>query len=135
MQNGNLTPMSPRATNCTFQLCIDTKCLIFQMLNMDEMPQSLENFHRNYRFTFIGLELDLSTFVSGRGLIWDKGKDIEWCEYKDLLDRVNITEVYKRNPDNELLTNWGARVINDDQVEYACLVAYVSYKLAHFILG
>ncbi|KAK6792595.1 hypothetical protein RDI58_011676 [Solanum bulbocastanum] len=43
--------------SATLQLCIDEKCLIFQLFYVDEISKSLKDFLNSTNFTFVGIEV------------------------------------------------------------------------------
>ncbi|GKE54259.1 Werner syndrome-like exonuclease, partial [Tanacetum coccineum] len=101
-------------------LCIETKCLILQLLYMDTIPETIKSFLMNSKFTFMGVNEVMSKLVSEYGLHCANTEDI----------RMTI----KKPGNDERLNKWAARVLNEKQVLYACNLAYVSYKIAHTII-
>nr|GEY40489.1 hypothetical protein [Tanacetum cinerariifolium] len=57
-------------------LCIDTKCLILQLLYMDTIPETIKSFLMNSKFTFMGVKEDMSKLVSEYGLHCANTEDI-----------------------------------------------------------
>ncbi|XP_076900400.1 3'-5' exonuclease-like [Bidens hawaiensis] len=141
-----LSPTSPFITNkaATLQLCIDTKCLILQLFYMDEFPQSLKRFLLNSRFTFVGVEVedDIAKIKNEYGLDCAKSADIRSATIKKWptmnyrkpglkhLAR-DVASLHMEKPMHEIKSNWEARVLAENQVEYACIDAYASYKIGH----
>ncbi|KAI3719958.1 hypothetical protein L6452_20864 [Arctium lappa] len=132
--------------SATLQLCIDTKCLILQLFYMDEIPESLKTFLLNPKFTFVGIEVDedILKLKNEYGLDCSKSADIrevaktKWPGrfhrpgLKDLA--IDVVGLYMKKPKHVCMSNWEARELNENQVEYACIDAYASYKIAHKLL-
>ncbi|GJT45347.1 Werner syndrome-like exonuclease [Tanacetum coccineum] len=126
-------------------LCIETKCLILQLLYMDTIPETIKSFLMNSKFTFMGVNEDMSKLVSEYGLHCANTEDIRmivtkrWLvqfgqhDLEYLVDGMFTLEIKKPGND-ERLNKWAARVLNEKQVLYACNLAYVSYKIAHTII-
>ncbi|KAK1571278.1 hypothetical protein Q3G72_014442 [Acer saccharum] len=98
-------------TTAVLQLCVDTKCLIVQMFFMDYIPESLKNFLVTPMQLLLGLRKpglkDVARLVVG--LEMPKPKDV--CR-----------------------SDWQSRVLDDLQIEYACIDAYASFKIGHKLL-
>lgn len=64
--------------SATLQLCIDEKCLILQLLYLDEVPESLKDFLNSSKFTFVGIEVadDVKKLKNEYGLNCAKSADI-----------------------------------------------------------
>lgn len=127
--------------SATLQLCIDDKCLIVQLFYIDYIPQSLKDFMMNPNFTFVGIgvaddieklrtEYDLP--CRARADIREKAK-IRWPGrfrrpgLKDLA--LEVVGLNMRKPRHVTMSNWEARVLNENQIEYACIDAYASYRI------
>ena len=132
--------------SATLQLCIDTKCLILQLFYMDEIPQSLKNFLLNPIFTFVGVEVedDILKLRNEYGLDCSKSADIRSAAMKKWPGRfrrpglkdlaMDVLGLHMKKPKHVCMSNWEAKVLNENQIEYACIDAYASYKIAHKIL-
>lgn len=132
--------------SATLQLCIDDKCLILQLFYMDYLPLSLKNFLKDSNFTFVGIEVagDIEKLKDEYGLECTKCADIrelakrKWPGrfrrpgLKDLA--LEVVGLLMRKPKHVCMSNWEARVLNNEQVEYGCIDAYASYKIAHKLL-
>ncbi|KAM7463243.1 hypothetical protein LguiA_031364 [Lonicera macranthoides] len=126
----------------TLQLCVGSNCLIFQLLFAPEIPQSLKNFLADTNYTFVGVEIDrdveklrdsygleVQNTVDLRGLAADRtGKD--GMRSRGL---VNIAkEVLGKDfekPKNVSWSNWAADWLSLDQIQYACVDAFVSFEI------
>lgn len=126
----------------TLQLCVGRNCLIFQLLFAPEIPQSLKNFLLDADYTFVGVEinrdveklrdsygLEVQNTVDLRGLAADwTGKD--WIRSRGL---VNIAkEVLGKDfekPKNVTVSHWDDDWLSLDQIQYACVDAFVSFEI------
>lgn len=113
---------------------------------MDDIPQSLKDFVANPNFTFVGIEVggDIEKLKNEYGLECAKSADVrelakrKWPGrfrrpgLKDLA--LEVAGIYMKKPKHVSMSNWEARVLNENQVEYACIDAYASYKLGHKLL-
>ncbi|XAR52709.1 DNA helicase [Bertholletia excelsa] len=130
----------------TLQLCIDDKCLIVQLFYVDEVPASLKDFLADQQFIFVGVEVegDITKLRNEYGL--DVGKSADLRELakarwpgrfrrpglKDLA--ADVASLNMAKPKHVSMSNWEARVLNEGQVEYACIDAYASYKIGHKLI-
>ncbi|KAF5207787.1 Polynucleotidyl transferase, ribonuclease H-like superfamily protein, partial [Thalictrum thalictroides] len=132
----------------TLQLCIENKCLIIQLLHIDRIPRLLRGFLHDSAITFAGVEVERDT----RKLTEDYGlkcftvvdvqkllamKSDEWTfdfgVHQPRL-KARAFEAVGLPKKVTIMSNWEARVLREDQVQYACIDAYVSYKLGHALL-
>ncbi|KAL1323395.1 hypothetical protein HN51_033747 [Arachis hypogaea] len=133
--------------SATLHLCIDDKCLILQLFHIDKLPPSLNNFLKNPNFFFVGIEVSKKTskINDGYGLIFNGVRaDIKelamkkWpgqFQFSDLKDLAKqLVGLSIKKPKLVSLSDWKVRVLSIEQVEYACIVAYVSYKIGHKLL-
>jgi len=132
--------------SATLQLCIDEKCLIVQLFYTDYIPQSLKSFMMDPNFTFVGIEVgdDIAKLNDEYGIESNRSADIrelakrQWPGrfrrpgLKDLAFEVSGLSMKK--PKHVCMSNWEARVLNENQVEYACIDAYASYRVGQKLL-
>ncbi|XP_059458907.1 3'-5' exonuclease-like [Corylus avellana] len=132
--------------SATLQLCIDEKCLIIQLFYSDYIPESLKSFMMDSNFIFVGIEVDddIAKLDNEYGLPSNKSADIrelakaQWPGrfrrpgLKDLA--LEVSGLAMKKPKHVCMSNWEARVLNENQVEYACLDAYASYRVGHKLL-
>lgn len=131
----------------TLQLCVDTKCLILQLFYMDYIPQSFKNFLSNPAVTFVGVEvesdamklrdeyeLDCQETSNIRALacsFWPN----RWYRRPGLKDLAfQIVGLLMQKPIHVCSSNWEARILSNEQVEYASIDAYASYRIGHRLL-
>ncbi|KAM3751836.1 hypothetical protein ACB098_04G141200 [Castanea mollissima] len=112
----------PSKRAAVLQLCMDEKCLIVQFFYMDSIPQSLKNFLMDSNFTFVGIGVarDIAKLKNEYELECSKSMDIVGLEM--------------RKPKDVCMSNWETRLLNEAQIEYACIDAYASYKIGHKLL-
>ncbi|KAG8389582.1 hypothetical protein BUALT_Bualt02G0244100 [Buddleja alternifolia] len=132
----------------TLQLCEDTKCLIVQLFYIDYVPQSLKSFLSNPNVTFVGVEVqdDVLKLRSEYGLACAVAEDIQalaMAAYpvefyrkpglKELARKLVGLEMAK--PIHVCRSNWENIVLGLDQIEYACIDAYASYRIGRKLLN
>lgn len=131
----------------TLQLCIDTKCLIVQMFYLDYIPQSLKSLFSDTNFSFVGAEVqdDALKLFDEYGLSVAQTCDIQalamtrWPTYfmrKPGLKQLAETVVglYMQKPLHVCRSNWEARSLTMEQIEYACIDAYASFRIGRKLL-
>ncbi|CAO2837610.1 unnamed protein product [Amaranthus hypochondriacus] len=137
-------PQYPTMTNktATLQLFVDYKCLIVQLFYVDYLPQSLKDFMGWPNFTFVGVGVDddVAKLRDEYGLICGNSKDIQdyamglwpmkWWRRPGLkvLAR-DIAGLHMEKPIHICKSDWQVRVLSKEQVEYATIDAYASYKI------
>ena len=112
---------------------------------MDNIPQSLKSFLMDSNFTFVGigvsrdiaklLEYELNCSKSTD--IWSGGKEaMARTVSRAQLERtcLEIVGLNMRKPKDISMSNWEARLLNEAQIEYACIDAYASYRIGHKLL-
>ncbi|KAK7281969.1 hypothetical protein RIF29_10393 [Crotalaria pallida] len=132
--------------SATLQLCINDKCLIVQLFYIDYLPQSLKSFLKDSSFTFVGIEVadDIAKLRNEYGLDCSSCADIREVAKKKYPGRFrrpglkdlasDLVDLHMRKPKHVCMSNWEARVLSDEQVEYGCIDAYASYKIGHKLL-
>ncbi|MCL7041422.1 hypothetical protein MKW94_008517 [Papaver nudicaule] len=152
-----LQETSQRNKVAVLQLCVDKRCLIFQFLfggANATAPASLKKFLNDERILFVGVGIDkkarrllvdhelniarsedlggLADYKLGREDLYELGlKKLAW--------NVLRHDLPKRK--HQTLSRWDASTrlhngtLKDEQVEYACLDAYVSLQLGVYLMG
>lgn len=130
-------------TVAILQLCIGHRCLIFQLHRADQMPKSLVDFLQNERFKFVGKKVDndIEKLKEDYGLVvkgnpCDLGDEAAYI-YKDSRYRSmgletlaeELLGVKMKKSKRITMSRWDANKLSYEQVEYACVDAYVSFKL------
>ncbi|KAK1575306.1 hypothetical protein Q3G72_004357 [Acer saccharum] len=132
----------------TLQLCVGHRCLIFQMIHAPDIPQCLEDFLLNEEYSFVGVKVDedaeklendynlsVGNAIDLRTLAAEQVEvlgmnmtELKQAGLKVLSDRVLGKKIEK--PKKIQLSNWDDRWLSSDQVQYACLDAFVSFEIA-----
>ncbi|CAJ1931951.1 unnamed protein product [Sphenostylis stenocarpa] len=129
------------------QLCIENKCLIIQLFCMNKIPQSLRNFlmDSTLEFAGVGVMNDMNMLEKNYGLKCNKGIDVAVLAKKRWPNRISSASL--KYLAKELLglemekskavctSDWKSKKLTETQVEYACIDAYVSYKIGKMIIS
>ncbi|XP_057427131.1 uncharacterized protein LOC130720470 [Lotus japonicus] len=129
------------------QLCVEDKCLIFQLHHMDYIPMSLRSFmtHPEFKFVGVGVKQDIQKLEMDHWLECNGGIDVarlatkQWPgRYKSLpglkcLAKELVGLDMKKSKD-VCLSKWESKELTKAQVEYACVDAYASYKIGKKLL-
>ncbi|MCL7023462.1 hypothetical protein MKW94_021398 [Papaver nudicaule] len=141
---------SERNKVAVLQLCLARRCLIFQISCCDSIPKSLHEFLNNNEFIFAGVGIDSDAYklwgdhrlnVSiteelGGLAAFKLSKTVgeyregRLCKAGLKVLAKDVLNLELPKPEGILLSNWNIPFLSDYQVEYACLDALVSYKLA-----
>ncbi|XAR61437.1 DNA helicase [Bertholletia excelsa] len=130
----------------TLQVCLDTKCLLLQLLHMHHLPESIKCFLADPVFTFVGMDIhhNITKLCNEYGLACSKMVDIRALAktsfpisfhkpgLKTLADEV--LGLYMEKPMDVCRSNWEARVFDERQIEYACIDAYASCRIGARLL-
>lgn len=129
------------------QLCIGTKCLVLQLFYLDNIPQSLRSFLGDANVTFVGVEVarDAAKLRDEYGLPYARVADVRELAMKRwpfMFNRkpglkdiaLKVVNLSMPKPKNVCRSDWQSRVLDDLQIEYACIDAYASYRIGHKLL-
>ncbi|KAJ9188894.1 hypothetical protein P3X46_000249 [Hevea brasiliensis] len=124
------------------QLCVGKRCLIFQLYHADYIPQSLIRFLGNKKFTFVGKEVqnDADKLFQDYKLHVAHTKDVgywaakkyDYSEYRGMGLKALVSDLLQKvipKPRRITLSRWNAKNLRVEQIEYACLDAFVSFEL------
>ncbi|KAG6769041.1 hypothetical protein POTOM_024656 [Populus tomentosa] len=127
----------------TLQLSTGKDCLIFQLLHCPTgIPQSLYDFlsNKNYTFVGVGIEGDVEKLVEDydvsmgnavdlRVLAAEKLGAVQWKNsgLKSLVKEILGKQIEK--PKRVTMSRWDNEWLTGDQVQYACLDAFLCYKI------
>jgi ribonuclease D len=129
------------------QLCVGSRCLIFQLLHADYFPEDLVRFLDDPRFRFVGVGvredadrlsdnhgLPVATTVDLRGLAADgmDRPDLRLAGLEALVRAVMGAELEK--PKSVRMGPWDAEDLSDEQIKYACIDAFVSFEIGRKLL-
>ncbi|CAL4955322.1 unnamed protein product [Urochloa decumbens] len=127
----------------TLQLCVDRRCLIFQLLHADYLPAALLGFlgDRAIHFYGVGVEADAARLRTDHGLAVANTVDLRGYA-ADYMGRPELRQAGLRGvlaavlgtnlnkPQRVTMSRWDARTLSDEQVSYACVDAFVSSEVA-----
>lgn len=131
----------------TLQLCVGSRCLIFQLLYADSIPKSLAEFLLQPDFTFVGVgveedveklledyELSVGQSLDLRSLAAEELgiRELKQAGLKRLAAQVLGIEVNK--PRRITMSAWDAEMLNSDQVQYACIDAFLSFEIGRTLI-
>ncbi|KAF3444137.1 hypothetical protein FNV43_RR13827 [Rhamnella rubrinervis] len=126
----------------TLQLCIGNCCLIFQIMHAPSIPQSLIDFLGNAVHTFVGVGIQndveklLIDYGFGVANMVDLGdlaarklgvRELRNSGLKGLAKEVLGMEIVK--PKRVTMSRWDTEWLTYDQVQYACIDAFLSYEI------
>ncbi|CAI0545550.1 unnamed protein product [Linum tenue] len=129
-------------TAATLQLCIGTRCLIFQLLHADFAPRILERVLADPTITFVGVwnqndarllqssqhQLQVAKLLDLRSIAAASRGLSTTSSMEALADGVlGYPGVHK--PNWVGTSDWNAYRLSDAQVQYACVDAFVSFSL------
>ncbi|KAI3837403.1 hypothetical protein MKX03_022611 [Papaver bracteatum] len=132
------------------QLCLAHRCLIFQLFGRDkeQLPESLFDFLRDERIRFVGAGIDQDAYKLwvDYGLTVARTEDLAGlAAYKlggERLHRAGLKSLIWHVLGKDLakhrmitLSRWDVDFLTDEQVEYACLDAYASFRLGFYLIG
>ncbi|XP_047327408.1 Werner Syndrome-like exonuclease [Impatiens glandulifera] len=131
----------------TLQLCVGDRCLIFQLIHAPSIPLSLIEFFKNpnHMFVGVGVDKDIEKLIDDygfevRGSICDLGKlaadryndrTVRNAGLKTLSARVLGKVVEK--PKKVSLSRWDCEWLSVQQVQYACLDAFLSFEIGRIL--
>ncbi|XXG79602.1 hypothetical protein AAC387_Pa09g0637 [Persea americana] len=136
-----------RGPVATLQLCVGMRCLIFQLLHADFIPESLTIFLANPNFTFVGVgvredanklqndyQLHVARTLDLRPLAAEKLGMMEYKQagLKRLADVVLGFDMDRSR--NITMSEWDAEMLDSDQVLYACMDAHVSFEIGKTLI-
>ncbi|KAL1359696.1 hypothetical protein HN51_005032 [Arachis hypogaea] len=140
--NPNTQRNAPRNPVATLQLCQGENCLVYQILHAPYIPQSLVDFLRSCNNTFVGAGIE----ADAQKLLEDYNLHVTNCTDLRMLAEHVLGEREMRNAGLKTLAArvmgvelekpwyitrscWDAEWLNLQQVQYACVDAFVSYEV------
>ncbi|KAK1441479.1 hypothetical protein QVD17_07400 [Tagetes erecta] len=132
----------------TLQLCVENRCMVFQIIHSPSIPNSLVNFLRNdsYAFAGVGIENDVEKLVRDYNLMVAKTIDLRtlaanvygvWelrnVGLKALSSRVLGKEVNKAK--SVTMSKWDDHCLSPLQVEYASIDAFLSFEIGRVLIS
>ncbi|KAL2501985.1 Werner Syndrome-like exonuclease [Forsythia ovata] len=131
----------------TLQLCVDRRCLIYQLIHSPSVPPPLIDFlsNQNYTFVGIGIKADLEKLEEDYGFGYSANavdlrqlaadtyqmRELKNTGLKSLARFVLGKEVEK--PNRVTMSRWDYRWLTPVQVQYACVDAFVSFEIGRVL--
>ncbi|KAL5791975.1 hypothetical protein ACOSP7_000569 [Xanthoceras sorbifolium] len=131
----------------TLQLCINTKCLILLLTHMVNIPELVKNFFNDPNVVFVGIKVEetLLKLKDEHRLRFSKQIDIRTLVklhfplsfhgkpgLKALACQLVKLPMWK--PKQDCWISLESRVLGMEQIKFACVDAYVSYRIGQKLL-
>jgi ribonuclease D len=131
------------------QLCAGTRCLILQLFYVDRIPTAVRALlaDPDVRLVGIGVGEDTAKLAADYGLACAAPVDLEG-RCNDHLGRYGggrrlglkgfareVLGLVMEKPRHVTMSNWEKHDLDEAQIQYACIDAYVSYKLGERVLA
>jgi hypothetical protein len=129
------------------QLCTDNGCLIIQMLFLNFIPEALVRFLKDpgVKLVGVGIERDVVKLRNDHGLECRGQLElgtlaVERFERRELKEAglkglaMEVLGLSLAKPKSISMSNWACRTLQEKQVEYACIDAYVSFAIGKKLL-
>ncbi|CAD6260983.1 unnamed protein product [Miscanthus lutarioriparius] len=126
------------------QICVGHRCLIFQILHADYIPESLFGFLADDRFTFVGVGVhdDAAKLRLDHGLEVGRAVDLRSLAANTLKQPAlgtaglqalvsEVMGVKMEKPQHVRRSAWDARNLSSDQLMYACADAFASFEFCN----
>jgi hypothetical protein len=134
---------STRNPAATLQLCVDRRCLVFQLLHADFFPAALDRFLGDHtiRFFGVGVAADATRLRADHGLEVANAVDLRG-RVAEHMDRPDLRQAGLRaiavaflgadptKPRRVTMSRWDALRLNNEQIGYACIDAFISSEVA-----
>ncbi|KAL6532779.1 hypothetical protein OROGR_013739 [Orobanche gracilis] len=129
------------------QLCVDTKCLVLQLLHMDSVPPPVKDFLGDSRNMFFGVEIreESRKLLEEYGLDVNRKVDLHFLAkhwfpvsyrgrpgLKELA--YGVARLSRRRTCSDYKGDWESIVLDQELVDQACTDAYACYSIAHKLL-
>ncbi|CAO2194620.1 unnamed protein product [Urochloa humidicola] len=124
------------------QICVGRRCLVFQLLHADYIPDSLFDFLADERFTFVGVGIDddAAKLRAGYGLEVACTEDLRGLAAHELGNPAlrsaglqglvwEVMGVQMRKPHNVHVSAWDSLVLSYNQLMYATVDAFASFEV------
>uniref|UniRef100_A0A0D9WUR9 3'-5' exonuclease domain-containing protein n=1 Tax=Leersia perrieri TaxID=77586 RepID=A0A0D9WUR9_9ORYZ len=121
----------------TIQLCVGHRCLVFQLSQANSIPNAIRRFLADPRVTFVGSGNSHDRRMLGfyYGIHVASGCELRGlarmgnASMEDMADRL-LGYRGIRKPFHVAMSDWHVDFLSDEQVQYASLDAYLSFRLA-----
>ncbi|XP_077242198.1 3'-5' exonuclease-like [Tasmannia lanceolata] len=129
------------------QLCVGDRCLIFQIMYATFIPHALEDFLSDPDFNFVGvginddadklmncyrLRVDYTTDLRYLAADETGRRELRGAGLKTLARDVLGFEVEK--PEWIRRSSWDNRTLSYDQIQYACMDAFLSFEIGKSLI-
>ncbi|XP_058077610.1 3'-5' exonuclease-like [Magnolia sinica] len=129
------------------QLCVGSRCLIFQLIHANRIPRSLRDFLADGSFGFVGVgikndvekleddyDLTVGCAVDLRSMAATKfhSNELRSAGLTNLASYILDLDVVK--PSQITLSNWESSWLTINQVKYACVDAYLSFEIGKYLI-
>ncbi|KAK3218048.1 hypothetical protein Dsin_012018 [Dipteronia sinensis] len=112
----------------TLQLCVGHRCLIFQRIDAQCITQALKNFLSNRSYSFVGFKVEEGVQRLTRDYNLSVGNAIDLKEDLERLSEMILGKKVEKPVEIEF-GGWGNRGLSSDQVQFACVDAFVSFEI------
>ncbi|KAK7302167.1 hypothetical protein RJT34_13048 [Clitoria ternatea] len=126
------------------QLCVEDKCLIFQLAHMDYVPHSLRSFLIDSKFVGVGIMQDIKMLRNGYELECKTGIDVATLANTQWPGRFSskglkylakeLVGLDMKKSKDVCTSEWKSKKLTNAQIEYACIDAYASYMIGKKLL-
>ncbi|KAJ3684935.1 hypothetical protein LUZ61_014099 [Rhynchospora tenuis] len=124
------------------QLCVGHRCLVFQLIHCNFIPEQLCEFLSDDRFRFlgVGIEDDLQKLRANYDLEVENWDDLRYLAADATGQRAmrqwglqslvrEFMGVNMDKPRRVCLSDWGSYSLTEEQIEYASLDAFTSFEV------
>jgi hypothetical protein len=127
----------------TLQLCVGSRCLVFQLAQGDAVPAALRRFLADERVVFVGygVRSDCRKLEEQHGLEVARTVDLRSLAGMGNTSMQRMAEEHlgwdgvTTKPRKVGTSRWDARRLSKEQVQYACVDAYLSFRLAVHVVA
>ncbi|MQL93571.1 hypothetical protein Taro_026213 [Colocasia esculenta] len=131
------------------QLCVGRRCLVFQILHADYVPDRLASFLEDERFTFVGVGVDedADKLDSHWGLAVGGTRDLRFlvaeaahrpemrgCGLAGLAEEVMGLHGMTKDR-NVTLSQWDQRWLSREQIMYAVTDGFLSFEIGRRVIA
>ncbi|KAL6614801.1 hypothetical protein ACP70R_037071 [Stipagrostis hirtigluma subsp. patula] len=130
------------------QLCVGRRCLVFQIVHADYVPDALHRFlaSPDVRFFGVGVDGDVKRLSEDCGLEVANAVELTKLAVEALsrpeLKGAGLKTLTREvmgvcidKPKQVTMSKWDAEPLSSEQVQYACIDAFVSYEVGRLLLA
>ncbi|KAF2952182.1 hypothetical protein DAI22_01g317300 [Oryza sativa Japonica Group] len=124
------------------QICVGRRCLVFQIIHADYVPDQLGDFLGDGRFTFVGVGIhdDVDKLREHYDLEVENAVDLRYLAAQTIGKPAlrstglqglvwEVMDVWMEKPHHVRVSAWDSRQLTLDQVMYACADAFASFEV------